>query len=56
MNQINYNMQEINGTNKKYIERNDNNMTVDKKKKWMRVIAIIITIAFLATFLAYLPF
>lgn len=56
MSKINYNIQEINGMNKILLERNDNDMTVDKKKKWMRVIAILITIAFLATFLAYLPF
>lgn len=31
-------------------------MNVDKKKKWMRIIAIVIIIAFLATFLAYIPF
>ena len=41
---------------KKHIERKDNNMNIDKRQKWMRVIAILITIAFLATFLAYLPF
>jgi len=56
MSRIDCNIQEINGMNKKCIERNDNIMTVDKKKKWMRVIAIIIAIAFLATFLAYIPF
>ena len=50
------NIQEIIGMNKIYIERNDNIMTVDKKKKWMRIIAIFITLAFLATFLAYIPF
>jgi hypothetical protein len=42
--------------NKILIERKDSTMNIDKKKKWMRVIAILITIAFLATFLAYLPF
>lgn len=31
-------------------------MNIDKKRKWMRIIAILITLVFLATFLAYLPF
>jgi len=31
-------------------------MNIDKKKTMMRVIAIIIAIVFLATFLVYLPF
>jgi hypothetical protein len=42
--------------NKIFLERKDNIMNIDKRKKWMRVIAILITIAFLATFLAYIPF
>lgn len=56
MSKISYNIQANNGMNKFSVERNDNIMTVDKKKKWMRVIAILITLAFLATFLAYIPF
>jgi len=59
MSKMNLNIQEINGKNNVYknsLERKDNIMNIDKKKKWMRVIAILITIAFLATFLAYLPF
>jgi len=42
--------------NKIFLERKDNIMNIDKKKKWMRVIAILITLVFLATFLAYIPF
>lgn len=54
-----FNIQEIIGkinANKNLLERKDNTMNVDKKKKWMRIIAIVIIIAFLATFLAYIPF
>ena len=56
MRRIKCNIQENIVMNKKILERNDNIMNIDKKKKWMRIIAIIITIVFLATFLAYLPF